>query len=140
MSIEKQIADLWNESNALSVAYAQAAVKLPVITSNAVNHATTANTITIVPTGGSAINQSDPERVIVTFNTTSGANTTAKLEMTTDNTSLPIVRRLPYSGGAQWSVTALPKLDGTGTRVTTNYVFTVQSLIAGTLSSADATS
>lgn len=74
------------------------------------------------------------EQVIVTLNTPTGENTLATLEMTGDYLESPTVRRLPYLGGARWSVITSPNyiwIDKTW--IPTNYNFTVQSLVDGTL-------
>lgn len=81
---------------------------------------------------GSTFNYEDNERVIVTLTTTSGANTLAKLELTGNYSTLPMVRRVPYSGGARWIVATSPRYSG-GWQPT-DYTFTVQTLVNGTLS------
>lgn len=135
---ERLLTELENESKALKATFQQAATSLPVFT-NTITHATTQNQMTIVTSDGSTYYTNDPERLIVTFNTNSGANTVAKLEVHTDNPNLPIIRRILYSGGAQWSVAAGSQSNGS-TWQATNYTFTVQSLINGTLNAVDATS
>lgn len=133
---ERLLTKLENESKALKATFEQSAMALPVFTTTHA-HTTTQNKITIAASGNT-YTPNDPERVIVTFNTNSGANTIAKLEISTNNAYLPVTRRIPYSGGAQWSVTAGAQSNGSSWQPT-NYTFTVQSLINGTLNSADAT-
>lgn len=82
---------------------------------------------------GTNFDYEDNERVVLTLDTPSGANTIAKLEITGDYTELPIVRRIPYSGGARWIISNAPRMVG-GAWATTQYEFTVQTLINGTLS------
>lgn len=136
MNVESELIKLENESKALKATFERAATTITLFT-NGITHTTTQNQMTVVTSGGTYY-QNDPERVIVTFNTNTGANTIAKLEIATDNTDLPVVRRLPYSGGAQWSVCAGTK--NTSPWQPTNYTFTVQSLMDGALSAAEATS
>ncbi len=77
------------------------------------------------------------ERVLVTFNSLSGANTNAKLELTTSASDFPIVRRRVFDGGAQWVVSSLPTYDSGGRRVPTHYEFTVQSFVDGVVTVED---
>lgn len=135
-NIERQLTKLENESKSLKAAFQQQATLLPVYT-DSIDYTTTENLMSF-NYGGTPATGKDPERVIVTFATDSGANTIAKLEITTDNDYLPIVRRVPYSGGARWYVTAGSKDEDSWEA--TNYNFTVQSMINGTLSAVGATS
>ena len=82
---------------------------------------------------GSDFDYEENERVIVTLATTTGANTIAKIEIDGDYSTLPVVRRVPYIGGARWVVSTSPKYGGGGWQAT-NYSFTVQTLVNGTLS------
>lgn len=75
----------------------------------------------------------DNEAVVVTLETTAGTNTLAILELTTNGTYMPVIRRVPYTGGARWVVTAPPRYSG-GNWQPTTYNFTVQTLVDGTLS------
>lgn len=83
--------------------------------------------------GGIAFDYEDNERVLLTLDTPSGANTLAKLEISGNYTELPIVRRVPYAGGAAWVVSNAPRY-ASGSWAATTYNFTVQTLVNGTLS------
>lgn len=137
MNTETWLRKLESESKALKVASQRSASNLPIYT-RSINFATSRNAITINTPGGTTT-QNDPERVIVTYATTNGANTIAKLEMTNDNTNgIIVIHRIPYSGGARWSITNGSKDPVTFTP--TNYTFTVQSMIDGTLTASEMTS
>lgn len=127
MNTSKKLRELRQEAQALKLAFAQAATKLSLF-SKEFTFSTSEN---IQTTGG--ITVSGQERVVVTLTTRVGANTIAKLEVSGDYATVPIVRRVPFSGGARWVVTAPPKLSG-GNWQATNYRFVVQSLVNGTLS------
>ncbi len=77
----------------------------------------------------------DAERVVVTLDTDSGVNTLATLELEGDYDEMPVIRRVPYLGGARWTVTTSPSYDWSDhTWRPTNYKFTVHSLVEGALS------
>lgn len=77
----------------------------------------------------------DNERVAVTLTTDSGYNTLANLEVTGNYDVMPIVRRVPFSGGVRWYVSTSPRYDwGTHTWLPTTYNFTIQTLVNGTVS------
>lgn len=73
------------------------------------------------------------ERIILTLDTASGANTLANLEMSSNADGPAKVRRVPYAGGARWIITNIAKQSG-GSCAATTYQFTVQTLVDGTLS------
>ena len=83
----------------------------------------------------------DTETVIVTFDCSAGINTFADLEVDSIDTSpgLTVVstRRIPYSGGARWSVTVSPNFSGSGPGMyvwkPSKLKFAVQSAAPGTL-------
>jgi len=140
MNVEKELKKLEDESKAMKAAFERSAAQIPIFTKT-VRHSTSQNRITLKYPGGGTSYNGDPESVIVTFNTNSGINTLAKLEATTDNSRLPLVRRVPFSGGARWSVTANPKGDFDGNNWSpTNYTFTVQAASEGTLTTEDGVS
>jgi len=137
MSTELWLKRLEVESKALKAAYQRSASSIPIY-SHPINFNTARNQVTINYTGGSSV-QNDPERVIVTYATSTGSNTIAKLEVVTDNSAgIIVIRRVPYVGGARWSITQNSKDPSVFT--TTNYTFTVRSMIDGTLSAAEMTS
>lgn len=136
MTTEQWLSSLENESKALKQGFERSATTIPLFTKST-NFSTSRNALNLSFSGGSVV-VSDPERVIVTFNTSNSLNTLAKLEIQTDSNRLPLVRRLPYSGGARWSVTAGTKNDSTWE--TTNYLFVVQSFIDGEISITEGTS
>ena len=79
----------------------------------------------------------DNERVVVTLTTTSGYNTLATLEITGNYDVMPVVRRVPFSGGVRWYVSTSPRYNWDDhTWISTHYGFTVQTLVNGTLSAA----
>lgn len=132
-SVSSIISDIRREYQALKQAFQASATRLDLSTSK-LNFSTKENACVYQDAYGS-FNYSENERVVVTLNCDSGANTLANLEITTDGLSLPVVRRIPYSGGARWIVSSAPNVDLTtyGWK-TTNYQFTVNSMVKGTLS------
>lgn len=82
---------------------------------------------------GQNFDYADNERVVLMLDTASGVNTVAKLEISGNYTDLPIVRRMPYPGGAAWVISNAPRMVG-GAWAATTYNFTVQTLVKGTLS------
>ncbi len=138
-SVEQQLTDLENESKALKVGFESAATQFPLFT-NSKSMATTPNEITTVMNDNSVNKHNDQERVIVTFAAKTGSNTIAKLEMSTSNPALPVVRRRLYSGGAQWVVTNGPDQAPGGSWKATTYNFTVQSSVDGNITLSEAVS
>lgn len=136
MTTEQWLSKLENESKALKQGFERSATSIPLFTKS-ISYSTNRNAMTMTYTGASMV-VSEPERVIVTFNTLNSLNTLAKLEIQTDSNRLPLVRRLPYSGGARWSVTAGTKNDSTWE--TTNYTFVVHSFINGEISVSEVSS
>lgn len=135
-SVEQWLSRLEDEGKSLKQGFERSATSMELFTRTA-THSTSRNPITLTDQFGS-YTHSDPERVIVTFNTNSGANTLAKLELSTNNPSMPVVRRLPFSGGARWSVTASTR--DSSTWVPTNYSFTVHALIDGIITTSETSS
>lgn len=85
-------------------------------------------------------NRFDVETIIVTFNCSAGINTFANLEIDYIDTSpgwtVVTSRRIPYSGGARWSVTTQPNFSGNvGEYVwkPTKLKFAVQSAAPGNI-------
>ncbi len=140
--VEQQLTTLEYEANAQKVAYEQAATSLPVFTVGA-DFTTTRNELQMTY-GAAGRTENGIERVIVTLDTESGANTLATLELSTDADSAPNIRRTVYKGGARWIVTNQPKVQSgswqSGTWEATHYHFQVQSLVRGSLSVESMTS
>lgn len=135
MSTEAWLAKLEEESRALKASFERSANSLLLKTQN-IAYQTIRNQVTVSYPGGSYV-QDDAERVILTLNTASGINTIAKLELSVDNVyARPYVRRLPYAGGARWSITCAPKSPYSPTNIT----FVVRSMTEGTLSVAEVSS
>lgn len=135
MKTEQWIKQLEDEGKGLKVAFDRSANNI-LLKKQSLAYQTVRNQTTVVYSGGSYV-QDDAERVIVTLDTDAGVNTIAKLEMTCDNPyGRPYVRRLPYVGGARWMVTCASKYP----YAPTNILFTVQSMIEGTLSTAELSS
>lgn len=130
MTVSQIIANLRREYHALKQAFQASATKINLVTKT-IQFSTSRNACNYNGDGIN-FNYDDNERVVVTLQTTSGANTLANLEIS-DNYGPPIVRRVPYSGGARWIVTNAPRQSG-GNWAPTTYNFTVQTLINGTLS------
>ena len=140
VNTEQQIANLENEGKNLDVAHARTATNIPIYTKN-VSYSTAANMITVTYPGGSD-SFPDDERIIITFNTDTGANTIAELEVNVLNQNptagtWPTVRRVPFSGGAQWLVRVNPNFDANFNRQPTNLDFLVVSMIPGTITITD---
>lgn len=138
--IEQQIANLETEGKNLDVAYARTATNIPIYPKKA-SYSTAANMITMTYPGGSSQVPSN-ERTLVTFNTDTGANTIAELEVNVLNPSQtagtwPIIRRIPFSGGAQWIVMVNPNFDANFNRQPTNLDFLVVSMMPGTITITD---
>lgn len=125
------IHELRREYQEQKVAFERSATQFNLFTKT-LNFATSAN-ICRYSEGGISFDYEDNERVVVTLSTSSGANTLAKLEISGDFSTPPIVRRVPYSGGARWIVSNTPR-DLRGSWAATNYTFVVQTLVNGTLS------
>ncbi len=137
MDTERWLAKLESEDNALKQAFQQSALKLDVITKSA-TFSPSRNAITITTSSGNST-LNDVERFIVTFNTTTGSNTLATLELTTDSTFLPRVRRIPHTGGVKWMITAESK-DRFGTWAATNYGVIIESVVDGSISFSEISS
>lgn len=131
MDTQSKLEELKQEVRALKVAFQQSATKLNLITKQ-ISFSTSKNTIT-QSSGGYDFSYEGQERVVVTLDTASGANTIAKLEISGNFDFAPIVRQVPYLGGARWVVSNSPKLSGTTWSATT-YEFVAQTLVNGTLS------
>lgn len=128
MFAQNIIKRLRQEYNALKVAFQTAGSRLALST-RTLSFSTSRNSVT-----ENGFTYDDLERVVVTFEATSSANTLAKLELSGDYETLPIVRRVPYSGGARWVITTNSRVDSSFNWATTTYRFTVHSLAPGTLS------
>lgn len=126
LTTSKIIKDLRQEYHAQKAAFEQSASNILLYTKS-INFSTSQNEWTFYEQGGS-FTSNEPERVVVTLATNTGSNTLAKLEISTDGAA-PIVRRVPFSGGARWVVTAPAKAGWSAT----NYNFVVQTLVNGTL-------
>ena len=122
---------LRNEYWALKMAFEAAATNVK-LTTKTLTYTTSKNACHWSDSGFN-FDYEDNERVVVTLATSSGANTLAKLEISGNYTELPIVRRVPYSGGARWIVSNAYRISG-GAWAATTYNFTVQTLVNGTLS------
>lgn len=130
-TISEIIKNLRQEYHALKVSFAASANNIPLV-AKTLNFATSKNACRY-SSGGIAFNYEDNERVVVTLDTSTGSNTLANLEISGDFTTPPVVRRVPYSGGARWIVMTAPKYSG-GNWTATNYHFQVLTLVNGTLS------
>ncbi len=131
MTVSQSIANLRREYHALKQAFQASATKINLITKTA--QFSTSKNACNYNGGGINFNYNDNERVVVTLATASGANTLANLEISGNYEQPPIVRRVPYSGGARWIVSNAPR-QSDGNWAATTYNFTVQTLINGTLS------
>jgi len=134
---EAELKKLEDEITALKAAYEKQAIQMPVFTKS-IYFTTSANPMHIDYGDGNVYDFDGNERVVVTFNTSRGSNTLATLEMTIDGFNSDLkVKRVPYSGGARWIVYNSPtygEVGGNWQRINTNYNFTVQSAVDGTLS------
>lgn len=126
MNLEKRIKDLRRELHALKAAFMASGTQINLFTKT-LAYNTKENLVT---EGG--FTYDDQERVVVTFDTTEGVNTLAKLEISGNYDMVPVVRRVPYNGGAKWVVSSTPRYSG-GWQAT-SYNFVVQSLVNGTVS------
>ena len=126
------------ELQAQKVAFSRASSQLPLYTKNLVyNTKKNACRATDLYPPYSYYDYEGNERVVVTLNTPSGANTLATLEINGNYDTYPVVRRVPYSGGARWVVATSPRYNWDDhTWRTTTYNFTVQTLVDGVLTAA----
>ncbi len=132
MTVQAILKALRREYWALKMAFAATATTIPV-TTKTLSFTTSENLCRYVASGSYDYYAEEMERVEVTLDTSSGANTFAKLELSGNATdAYPRVRRIPYSGGARWIVTNTPRTSG-GDWEATSYVFTVQTMVDGTL-------
>lgn len=132
MTVQAILKALRREYWALKTAFSAPAINIPVITKT-LNFTTSKNLCHYVAPGYYDYYTEEIERVEVTLTTTSGANTFAKLELSGNATeAYPKIRRVPYSGGARWIVTNVPRRSD-GNWQATSYTFTVQTMVDGTL-------
>lgn len=131
MLISQIISSLRREFHALKQAYQATATKVNLVTLP-LNYSTKRNACNYAG-GGINFNYDDNERVVITLTTAAGVNTLANLEISGNYDQPPIIRRVPYSGGARWIVSNAPKQSG-GNWTATNYQFAVQTLVNGALS------
>ena len=126
------------ESSAIKQAFNRAATTIPMFTKSA-SISTSKNAVTMVtPSSTTTIN--DQERVVITWNTLTGMNTIGTLEIApNDNPSLPLIRRVAYTGGARWIINNHPDTS-TGSWRPTPYSITVHSFVDGTLTLSEPTS
>lgn len=127
INTEIKLRNLQKEARALKATFEQAAGKLPLITKT-LSFSTSRNAVT-----ENGFTYDDLERAVVTLATASGANTLAKLEVSGNYDTLPVVRRIPFSGGARWIVTTNARIDSSYNWTPTTYQFAVQTLANGTL-------
>lgn len=131
ITVSKIIQNLRREYREQKAAFSRAATQLNLYTKT-LSFQTSANNCRYSG-GGIAFNYEDNERVVVTLTTSAGAKTLAKLEVSADSDTPPIVRRVPYANGARWIVSNAPKQSG-GSWASTHYTFAVQTLLNGALS------
>lgn len=136
--VESWLSQLERESDALKQSFQQSATSVNFIMQE-ISYTTQRNPLTITNQWGTNTTNG-PERTIITFSTSSGANTVVKIEMTSSQTLAPLVRMVPKSGGAQFMITNNPDTDSGGNWRATNYTFRVYSFIDGSLSVRPATS
>lgn len=130
MTVSEIVRNLKRELAALKQTFRKSATSIPLYTKT-LSYATSKNACRQVYSG-TGFDYEDNERVVVTLNTSEGANTLAKLEIDGDYDIPPIIRRVPYSGGARWVVANAPRYSSGGW-APTHYNFTVQTLVNGTL-------
>lgn len=119
-SIEQQIAGLEAEDLALKRAFRQAGKNLAIY-SYAKDVTFPTNQVTEKTSTGAEYKYNGTARITVTFATSTGANTIAKIE----TTGVLSVRRAEYQGGARWILTAASGVDRT---------IAVHSIVPGELS------
>ena len=124
-STETWLKQLEDDAAGLDKAYARYAHQLPVKRSVARYSGTGAG-----PEYGN-------RRILITFNTDTGANTLASLGLSGDETSIQSVARKPYDGGAQWAV-LFYKMGSDDKQVAVNFNIEVMSLIAGSITITEA--
>lgn len=131
LDVSKIIKRLRREFHAQKQNYQKVATQINLITKTLTF--TTSKNACRYAGGGIAFDYEDNERVVVTLATSSGANTLAKLEVSGNYDTVPVVRRVPYAGGARWIISTAPRQSG-GAWAATTYNFAVQTLVNGALS------
>lgn len=138
-SVEQELSYLEYETRALKASFERQAASIPVFNAEA-TIATIANLCHYryyVPEYGEYLDYEvyDYERVQVTFNTASGIDTIATLEVDGDAERPPKIRRINYRGGARWIVSNMAKVDystgSSGQWKPTNYKFAIHSMADG---------
>lgn len=131
MSLESEITNIEREIKNLKDAYEQTALQLPVFTYQ-IDYTSLNNHLkTTYSDGYSYESDNMPARVVVTFDTETGANTLATLEMMINKEIIQYgmgnynFKRVPYNGGARWIVY--------DTQTPTNFTFVVHSAVRGRL-------
>ena len=133
---EKDLRKLEQEVEAQKATFDKQASQLLTYTKTAY-FTTSTNSVTLTPISdpSQAYTTEGNERVVVTFAAEGGSNTLAVLEVDSDNDDEVdfTINRVPYSGGARWIVSAVPRYNQSFTRIDTHYTFKVHSVMDGTL-------
>ena len=131
MNLEKELSKIEKEIRDIKNAFEQTARQLPVFTYS-VDYSSPNNHMKITYQGGTSYEMDNlPSRTVVTFDTATGSNTLATLEMQIQGEIVQMgmgnycARRVPYSGGARWIVY--------NSSTPTNFTFVVHSAVRGTL-------
>ena len=129
--LENKLEALESELKALKTTFNRASSSLQIYV-NLLHFETTTDEVVI--TGPDAATYYGAERVELTLDAIGGVNALAVVEMTGNYNSgviyrPPIVRRVPYNGGAKWIIESWPFGDGTPIK----YDFTVVSNVDGNL-------
>lgn len=128
-SVSKKIQNIKRELQALKIGFARSARQIP-LTTKTLTFDTKKNACDM-----SGIPYEGDERVIITLDTAQGANTLAILEISGNFEIAPVVKRLPYSGGARWEVMNSPRINWLDhTWLPTTYIFAIQTLVDGSVS------
>ena len=129
-TVSEIMKNLRQEYHALKVSFAASANDIPLVAKTM--DFTTKKNACRYSSGGVSFDYEDNERVVVTLDTATGSNTLATLEISGNFEIPPVVRRVPYSGGARWVVMTAPRYAG-GSWAATTYHFQVLTLVNGTL-------
>lgn len=119
MTTSEWVSSLENESRSLDEAIKRSANNIKFKTKPPIHFET-----------GTALSSFFGQRIVVTLNTYSGANTIASLEISTNAQLVYNVQRKVFSGGARWAITFFPGYDGSNYRPV-DFDITVNTLVDG---------
>lgn len=136
-TVEQELTYLEREAQALKASFEQQASQIPVFTNEA-EIATTPNLCHYVYPVPEAGQQADYEvyeyeRIMVTYDTTSGIDTIATIEVDSDRDVPPKIRRINHAGGARWIISNSANLENGSDWKATNYKIVIHAIADGVI-------